>query len=61
MILLLPKKKPEPWHFISAVDGIEEHDEEEQVTIADLVSKMEEYLSDTGLQEYSEETPSGAF
>ena len=35
------------------MDYIEEHDEEEQITIMDLVSNMDEYLADTGLQAYS--------
>ena len=35
------------------MDYIEEHDEEEQITFMDLVSKMDEYLADTGLQAYS--------
>ena len=39
--------------FRAVVDYIEEHDEEEQITIMDLVSKMDEYLVDTCLQAYS--------
>ena len=35
------------------MEYIEEHDEEEQITFMDLVSKMDEYLADTGLQAYS--------
>ena len=48
-----PQEEIRTMAFRAIVDYIEEHDEEEQITIMDLVSKMDEYLADTGLQAYS--------
>ena len=48
-----PHEETRTTAFRGVVDYIEEHDEEEQITIMDLVSKVDEYLVDTGLQVYS--------
>ena len=48
-----PQEETRTTALRAVVDYIEEHDEEEQITIMDLVSKMDEYLADTGFQAYS--------
>ena len=48
-----PQEETRTTAFRAVVDYIEEHDEEEQITIMGLVSKMDKYLADTGFQAYS--------
>ena len=39
--------------FQAVVEYLENNDDDEQVTINDLISKMKEYLQDTDIEPYS--------